>query len=96
MNIWDCIKVTDELGEVTNQCFEFTKATCPEDMAGSHGKYALALRYNSQKLGDSFDVIIKTDTKKEYISIVAAACELVKSKAFVVNPVLTRGTYGSP
>ena len=88
MNVFDCINVTDELGELTDQCFEFTK-TYPEDVAGSHGIYALALRYNSQKLGDSFDVGIKTDTKKEYISIVSAACELVKSKVFVVNPALT-------
>ena len=88
MNIWDCIKVTDELGELTDQCFEFTK-TYPEDVAGSHGKYALALRYNSPKVGNSFDVIIESDTKKEYISIVSAACELVKSQVFVVNPALT-------
>ena len=88
MNIFDCINITDELGELTDQCFEFTK-TYPEGVAGSHGRYALTLRYNSPKVGNSFDVVIKTDTKKEYISVVSAACELVKSKVFVVNPVLT-------
>tara|TARA_Y100001970_G_scaffold283756_1_gene399696 strand:+ start:363 stop:641 length:279 start_codon:yes stop_codon:yes gene_type:complete len=86
MNIWDCIKVTDELGELTDQCFVFTK-TYPEDVAGSHGKYVLA--FGPLKLGDCLDVVIETDTKKEYISIVSAACELVKSQVFVVNPVLT-------
>ena len=83
MNIWDCIKVTDELGELTDQCFEFTKTYCK----GSQGKYVLA--FGPLKLGDTLDVVIETDTKKEYISIVSSACELVKSQVFVVNPALT-------
>lgn len=85
MNIFDCINITDELGELTDQCFEFTKT-----YEGVAGRYALTLRYNSPKVGNSVDVVIKTDTKKEYISVVSAACELVKSKVFVVNPVLKK------
>ena len=78
MNIWDCIKVTYELSLIANQTFSFTK---------KDGRYIMA--FGKLEVGSILDVVIETETKKEYISTVSSACELLRSKVFIVNPALT-------